>query len=109
MGTYSTATPLKVNAAVSNSVSATSTLYTAPSTGSAWVNVSMSGTGTGTVTVGGRTVAVHSNTLSSLGKSSALTTSSFPAIYVGPSQALAFTLNSGAVTAVCSGVEFINS
>lgn len=109
MGTYSTATPLKINAAISGGNSGTGTMYTAPAGGCAWVNISMTGTGTGTITVATRTVAVHANTTSSAGRSNALTTSSFPPIYVGPSQVVTFTLNSGAVTALISGVEFLNS
>lgn len=93
---------VKINGAVSNSASATSgatTLYTAPATGYAIVNLFCTAFGSsGTFTVGGR--VVHSFT----------GVSTVPiVVYVGPSQVVQITATGAANTGVISGVDFVNS
>jgi len=85
----------EINAAVSNSRTSTGTLYTAPATGFAIVNLATFGGGASTFTVDGRRVHVG-------------TESYVQGIYVGPSQVLAVTIGGGE-TAQVSGVEFVNA
>lgn len=88
MATYSSNTTIKVNGAVSARSVGAGTLYTAPATGYAILNVTLESSGT--LTLAGRTILVLSTT---------------QLIYVGPSQALACT--SGTFNA--TGVEFVNT
>ncbi len=93
-------TTIKMNAAVAANTSAagSTTLYTAPASGYAVVNLYMSAsTGSVTVTVGGRTVA----------SIAATNTVSYQSVFVGPSQALACSIGTG--TVAISGVEFVNT
>jgi hypothetical protein len=91
-------TTIKVNAAVSGSGTAGSggnaNIYTAPANGYAIVQVGVSTGGFGSWQVGGRAVAAGSTIH----------------FYVGPNQTVTAINGSGfSNTAVCSGVEFINT
>lgn len=86
---------IKVNGAVSASTTSTGTLYTAPSSGYAIVNLYSSNSAT--VQVGSRTV-----TTSGTGSGGFV-------CYIGPSQAISVSVNSSSATVSISGVEFANT
>ena len=103
MATYSSNTTLKMNAAVSATFSVTTTggsgtMYTAPATGYAVVNLSAKAAGgsfTGYWIVGGRALAGDTNV----------------GVFVGPSQTISWQTatysTTGSVT--ISGVSFVNT
>lgn len=114
MGTYSSNVSLKVNAAISNAVTS-GTLYTAPATGYAIVNLFITSTsGNATIRVGGRDVLQAYNPGSEHISSNAPVDNGSPGvsgisaqgIMVGPSQAVTVV---GTGTFQISGVEFINT
>lgn len=98
-GTYSNNITLKVGGAISGSTTSTATLYTCSSTGYAMVNLYASAGVT--VTIGGQIVFANGTPGSSL-----LPGQGF---VVGPSQAVAVTVNGSGATVAISGVEFVNS
>ena len=95
-------TTIKVNGAVAaTSVAGSSgTLYTASSNEYAIINVYYDGAGTITFTVGGRIAGPVTTNATSL-----------QGIYVGPSQAVAWSSNTTELSDVVqiSGVEFVNT
>lgn len=103
MATYSSNTTLKMNAAVSASfgvggIGGSGTIYTAPATGYAVVNLSAKAAGgsfTGYWIVGGRALAGDTNV----------------GVFVGPSQTISWqtTAYSSTGNATISGVSFVNS
>jgi hypothetical protein len=99
-------TTIKVNAAISYSspIASSGTIYTAPSNGYGIVHVYKESTiGSVHLTLGGRRMQVGGN--------GSLDATSIIAIYVGPSQSLAWTgggiESAGAIQA--AGVEFVNT
>ena len=122
-GVFSNNTTLKVSAAVAAS-GTSGTLYTAPANGYAVLNVSiLAGGGVGsylTLNVGGNPVyhfymATASSVIpkndsgAAAGAANASSGTSFIQIYVGPSQTVTITNQSGTPTVYLSGVAFINS
>jgi len=106
--TVVTGTTLKVNGAVNGAfgggLTSSGTLYTAPSTGYAVVQLGkVTTSGNITFTIGGRQVMVQTGTAAAFGGF---------AFYVGPSQSVSWsssTLESTSGSIYCVGVEFINS
>jgi hypothetical protein len=94
IGFFSNNITQKVRQAVSGSTGGTATLFTCGASGWALTNVQAAGAGV-TITVGGQAMALVSGTIYQ--------------VVVGPSQAVAVSINGGAVAVVISGVEFINS
>lgn len=99
-------TTLRVSAAVSATGSTpggggTTTLYTAPSTGYAIVQLRATAVTTlGEIVVGSRVIATYT----------AASTSPITNVFIGPSQTLQVSsTGSNAITVVASGVEFSNS
>lgn len=94
-GMFSNNTTIKINAAVTGS-GTSGTIYTAPASGYAILNVRLSGSNQG-ITVGGIQTITNQ-----------AATSTPYTIYVGPSQAVAVTTDSTGSVQV-TGVSFINS
>lgn len=101
MATYGSNTTLKVNGAVSATMSGSGTLYTAPASGYSVIQLGTTSNSVWTITIGSRNVAIGYSTN---GSGSAVRT-----FYVGPSQAVAATLTSGSGALEASGVEFVNT
>lgn len=90
---------IKVNAAIAVTQNTVTSLYTAPATGYAIVNIWITNGSLVTLTLGGLTLLSNPGT-------DALT---FYSVYIGPSQALAISVNAGGRAVNVTGVEFINS
>ncbi len=107
MATYGNNVTLKVSAAVSNQITAASgTLYTAAANSYAVVNIAhtyLAGSSTATITVAGRNICQITAGSNTQPSNNNIT------VYVGPSQAVAFSGANGAATTYISGVEFINT
>ena len=98
-GTYSNNTTLKVSTAIAASTTSTGTLYTCSANSYALINLYSSNAVT--VTIGGQTIFAAVSPSST----------NFPGTgyVVGPSQAVAVTVNGTSATVTITGVEFANS
>lgn len=95
-------TTIKVNAAVAGSGSSSSgTLYTAPANGYAIIHWGTTSYSSGTYTISIDGLQIGSLTTSQLLQPAG-------GFYVGPGKSVTYT-NSGSVTIVVKGVEFINT